>query len=89
MQMAISISGKLDFNPLTDSLTNEKGEQVMLDEPSGIELPKRGFAVEDNGYQPPAEDGSGIQIVVAPDSERLQLLTPFAPWDGQNITGCC
>jgi aconitate hydratase len=87
MVTAISISGKLDFNPLTDSLTNEKGEQVMLDEPSGIELPKRGFAVEDNGYQPPAEDGSEIQVVVDPDSERLQLLTPFAPWDGQNITG--
>ena len=87
MVAAIAISGKLDFNPLTDSLTNENGEQVMLDQPSGSELPERGFAVEDNGYQPPAEDGSGINVVVAPDSERLQLLTPFAAWDGQNILG--
>ena len=87
MVAAIAISGKLDFNPLTDSLTSENGDQVMLDEPSGSELPERGFAVEDNGYQAPAEDGSDIQVVVAPDSERLQLLTPFEPWNGENIRG--
>ena len=87
MVAAIAISGKLDFNPLTDSLTSENGDQVMLDEPSGSELPERGFAVEDNGYQAPAEDGSDIQVVVAPNSERLQLLTPFEPWNGENIRG--
>ena len=87
MVAAIAISGKLDFNPITDSLTNENGEEVKLAEPTGTELPEAGFAVEDNGYQAPAADGSGIQVNVSPDSERLQLLTPFAPWDGQNITG--
>lgn len=87
MVAAIALSGRLDFNPVTDSLTNESGEEVMLKEPTGIELPTKGFAVEDNGYQEPAEDGSGVQVVVSPDSERLQLLTPFEPWDGKNITG--
>jgi aconitate hydratase len=87
MVAAIAISGRLDFNPLTDTLTNDKGEQVILAEPTGSELPAQGFAVEDNGYQAPAEDGSGIEIVVSPDSKRLQLLSPFAPWDGQNISG--
>ena len=87
MVAAIAISGRLDFNPLTDTLTNDKGEQVMLTEPTGSELPSQGFAVEDNGYQAPAEDGSGIEIVVSPDSKRLQLLSPFAAWDGQNISG--
>jgi len=87
MVAAVAISGRLDFNPISDSLTNENGEAVMLSEPTGSELPSRGFAVEDNGYQAPAEDGSGIEVVVSPDSSRLQLLTPFAPWDGQNITG--
>lgn len=87
MVAAIAISGQLDFNPLSDALTNESGDQVMLDEPTGIELPSAGFAVEDNGYQAPATDGSGIEVVVAPDSERLQLLTPFDPWNGKNITG--
>lgn len=84
---AIAISGRLDFNPITDKLTNEAGEEVMLDEPTGMELPSKGFAVDDNGYQAPAADGSGIDVVVNPDSERLQLLTPFEPWDGQNIKG--
>ena len=87
MVAAIAISGRLDFNPLTDSLTNDKGEQVMLGEPTGSELPAEGFAVEDNGYQAPAADGSGIEVVVSPDSKRLQLLSPFAAWDGQNISG--
>ncbi|TRX60833.1 aconitate hydratase [Fulvivirga sp. M361] len=84
---AIAISGDLGFNPMKDSLTNEKGEEVMLSEPTGDELPEKGFAVEDAGYQAPAEDGSGVEVKVAPDSKRLQLLTPFLPWDGQNITG--
>lgn len=87
MVAAVAISGRLDFNPITDSLTNDNGETVMLKEPTGHELPANGFAVEDNGYQAPAEDGSGINVVVAPDSKRLQLLTPFEPWDGKNITG--
>lgn len=87
MVAAIALSGRLDFNPVTDSLTNENGEEVMLKEPTGIELPTRGFAVEDNGYQEPAEDGSGVEVVVSPESERLQLLTPFEPWDGKNISG--
>lgn len=84
---AIAISGKLDFNPLTDALVNENGEEVMLDPPVGDELPAQGFAVEDNGYVAPMEDGSGVEVVVNPESERLQLLTPFAAWDGNNISG--
>ena len=87
MVAAVAISGRLDFNPITDTLTNQNGEQIKLDEPKGAELPARGFAVEDNGYQAPSEDGSGVQVVVNPDSDRLQLLQPFQPWDGQNITG--
>ena len=87
MVAAIAISGKLDFNPITDTLTNTNGEEVKLAEPTGHELPSAGFAVEDNGYQAPAADGSGINVAVAPDSQRLQLLAPFAPWDGQNING--
>ena len=84
---AMTIAGDLTFNPLTDSLTNEKGEQVKLEEPRGIEMPAMGFSVEDNGYQAPAEDGSHIDINVAPDSRRLQLLDPFAPWEGEDLTG--
>ncbi|MFT6961965.1 MAG: aconitate hydratase, partial [Flammeovirgaceae bacterium] len=84
---AIAISGKLGFNPLTDTLTNDKGEQVKLDEPTGHELPPKGFDVEDAGYQAPAEDGSGVEIVVSPTSERLQLLEPFKPWDGKELEG--
>jgi aconitate hydratase len=87
MVAAVAISGRLDFNPLTDALENDKGESVMLAEPSGSELPSQGFAVEDNGYQAPAEDGSGVDIVVSPDSKRLQLLSPFSPWDGKSILG--
>jgi aconitate hydratase len=84
---AIAISGRLDFNPLTDSLVNENGEAVKLDEPTGMELPAKGFAVEDAGYQAPAADGSGVQVNVAPDSNRLQLLEPFAAWEGTDLTG--
>ena len=84
---AVAISGRLDFNPLVDPLVNENGEHVLLSEPTGSELPAKGFAVEDNGYQAPADDGSGVQVVVSPDSERLQLLDPFQPWDGGNIEG--
>jgi aconitate hydratase len=84
---AMAIAGDLAFNPLADTLTNEKGEEVKLEEPQGIEFPVKGYAVEDNGYQEPAEDGSGIDVKVDPNSDRLQLLTPFEPWDGQNIEG--
>jgi aconitate hydratase len=77
----------LNFNPITDTLTNDKGEQVKLAEPTGFELPPKGFDVEDNGYLEPAEDGSGVEVKVNPDSERLQLLAGFAPWDGKNIAG--
>lgn len=87
MVAAIAIAGRLDFNPITDTLTNTNGEQIKLNEPTGFELPPKGFDVDDNGYQEPAEDGSGIPVDVKPDSERLQLLNPFQPWDGQNITG--
>jgi aconitate hydratase len=87
MVAAIAISGKLDFNPVTDTLTNANGEEVKLAEPTGHELPSAGFDVEDNGYQAPAADGSGVEVVVSPDSQRLQLLSPFAAWDGANIEG--
>ena len=81
---ALAIAGDLTFNPLTDSLTNQRGEQVRLEEPRGEELPAKGFAVDDAGYLAPSENGEAIEIRVTPDSERLQLLTPFAPWDGQD-----
>ena len=84
---ALAIAGNLGFNPLKDKLVNDNGEEVMLDEPTGHELPPKGFDVEDAGYQAPAADGSGIEVVVNPDSERLELLTPFEPWNGQEITG--
>ena len=86
MVAAIAISGRLDFNPLTDSLINKDGEQVMLDEPTGHELPKQGFAVEDAGYLAPEKDGSHVKVEVSPDSERLELLTPFEPI-GNTIQG--
>ena len=85
MVAAVAISGKLDFNPMKDSLLNKNGDQVFLSEPKGHELPKNGFDVEDNGYQAPAEDGRTIEVIVNPESERLQLLTPFDPWNGENI----
>ena len=86
MVAAIAISGRLDFNPLTDSLINSEGEEVRLDEPTGWELPPKGFEVEDSGYLEPVEDGSHINVEVDKKSERLQLLEPFKPWDGKNIT---
>ena len=84
---ALAIAGRLDFNPITDTLTNAKGEKVKLDPPTGDELPQKGFAVEDAGYQAPAADGSKVLVNVAPDSNRLQLLEPFKPWNGKNIEG--
>ena len=84
---ALAIAGDLNFNPLTDTLTNDKGEQVKLDAPTGDELPPRGFAVEDAGYQAPAADGSSVQVLVDPASKRLQLLDPFAPWEGTDLLG--
>lgn len=83
---AIAIAGRLDFNPMTDKLINENGEEVMLDEPTGWELPPKGFDVKDNGYLAPEEDGSHVQINVSPTSERLELLTPFTPI-GSEING--
>ncbi len=84
---AFVIAGDLTFNPLTDSLINNAGESVKFDEPKGIELPIKGFAVEDAGYQAPAEDGSSVEVKVDPKSSRLQLLEPFKAWEGTNITG--
>lgn len=84
---AFAISGKLTFNPLKDKLINEKGEEVMLAEPKGFELPSKGFAVEDAGYQAPAEDGSKVEVKVNPESSRLQLLAPFSAWEGTNLHG--
>ena len=87
MVAAIAIAGDLGFNPLTDTLTNSKGEQFKFNPPTGDELPKRGFDVKDPGFQAPAADGSGVQIVVDPASSRLQLLENFPVWDGENILG--
>ena len=84
---AMAIAGEMTFNPLTDTLVNEEGVAVKLDEPSGLELPAKGFAVEDNGYQEPAQEGSQIRVEVSPESERLQLLIPFRPWEGEDLTG--
>ena len=82
---AIAISGRLDFNPITDSLTNNEGEKVKLDEPTGWELPPKGFEVEDAGYLAPSSDGSKIEVTVSETSERLQILEPFEPWNRENI----
>ncbi len=87
MVAAIAISGRLDFDPTRDKLMNEDGEEVMLDEPKGIELPTNGFEVEDAGYVEPPLDGSNVDVKVAEGSERLELLTPFEPWDGENLLG--
>lgn len=84
---AYALAGRLSFNPLTDTLTNEKGEEVMLDEPTGYELPPKGFSVDDPGYQAPAEDGTLVKVIVAPDSQRLQLLEPFPAWEGTDLKG--
>lgn len=82
---ALAIAGDLTFNPLTDQLINEDGLPVSFDEPTGLELPVLNFDVEDNGYQEPAHDGSAIKIIVNPESERLQLLKPFEPWNGKDF----
>lgn len=84
---ALAIAGDLTFNPLTDFLTNEKGEKVKLEEPTGLELPTKGFSVEDAGYQAPAEDGERVQVLVDPKSDRLQLLDPFPAWEGIDLKG--
>ncbi len=84
---AMAIAGDLTFNPLTDTLTNDKGEKVKLDAPNGEELPAKGFSVDDPGYQAPAADGSGVQVVVDPASKRLQLLEPFPAWEGTDLKG--
>ena len=84
---AYAIAGKLSFNPLRDKLINENGEQVMLDEPTGFELPPKGFSVEDPGYQAPAAEGTTVDVVVKPDSGRLQLLSPFPAWEGTDLKG--
>ncbi|MET7030616.1 aconitate hydratase [Sediminicola luteus] len=87
MVAAIAISGRLDFNPMTDTLLNENGEEVKLDEPLGIELPPLGFDVEDAGYLAPNEDGSSVVVKVDPKSERLQLLEPFTPLTPESLQG--
>ncbi|MBO9619771.1 MAG: aconitate hydratase [Niabella sp.] len=84
---ALAIAGDLTFNPLTDTLVNEKGETVKLDPPTGEELPAKGFSVDDPGYQAPAADGSAVEVKVAPDSKRLQLLDPFQAWEGTDLKG--
>ncbi len=84
---AFAIAGDLTFNPMTDTLKNEAGEDVMFDEPQGIELPVKGFDVEDAGYQAPAEDGSRVEVLVSPTSDRLQLLDPFKEWEGTDLKG--
>lgn len=84
---ALAIAGDLRFNPVTDFLTNSKGEKVKLKEPMGIEMPLKGFAVEDAGYQQPAKDGSNVKVIVSPESDRLQLLDPFPAWEGTDLKG--
>lgn len=84
---AFAIAGDLTFNPLKDKLKNSEGVEVMLDEPTGVELPPKGFYADDPGYQAPAADGSGVQVIVKPDSQRLQLLEAFTPWEGTDLKG--
>ncbi|MES2396992.1 MAG: aconitate hydratase [Bacteroidota bacterium] len=84
---ALALAGDLTFNPLTDFLTNEKGDKIKLKEPEGIEMPVKGFSVEDAGYQAPAKDGSSVSILVSPTSDRLQLLDPFTAWEGYDLKG--
>ncbi|WP_111598671.1 aconitate hydratase [Chitinophaga skermanii] len=84
---ALAIAGDLTFNPMTDTLKNQDGVEVKLDEPTGFELPPAGFSVDDPGYQAPAADGSGVQVVVSPTSDRLQLLAPFTAWEGVDLKG--
>lgn len=87
MVMAYALSGRLDFNPLTDKIQNNDGEWIKLDEPQGLVFPPKGFDVKDAGYQKPADNGKDIEVKVNPESNRLQLLTPFKAWDGNEITG--
>jgi len=87
MVAAVAISGRLDFNPMTDALINQEGEKVQLDPPTGVELPPLGFDVKENGYLAPQEDCASVEVVVKEDSERLQLLSPFQAWDGNNLMG--
>lgn len=84
---ALAMAGSISFNPLKDKLKNAKGEEVMLAEPKGFEMPPKGFDVKDAGYQAPAEDGSKIKVLVDPNSQRLQLLSAFAPWEGYDLQG--
>ncbi|MEO8111100.1 MAG: aconitate hydratase [Ginsengibacter sp.] len=84
---ALALAGSLLFNPLTDYLTNDEGEKIKLKEPEGIEMPAKGFAVEDAGFQAPAADGSNIEVIVSPTSDRLQLLAPFPAWEGTDLCG--
>ncbi|MEZ4887522.1 MAG: aconitate hydratase [Chitinophagales bacterium] len=84
---AMVLGGSMKFNPLTDTITNADGEEILLDPPTGDELPTRGFDVEDRGYQAPAEDGSKVEVKVDPDSKRIELLTPFAAWEGTDLKG--
>ncbi|MBN2237965.1 MAG: aconitate hydratase, partial [Bacteroidales bacterium] len=87
MVTAMTIAGDMRFNPMKDKLVNKDGVEVMLEEPTGDALPKNGYAVEDNGFVAPAENGSGIEVAVSPTSDRLQILTPFAPWNGEDYKG--
>ena len=84
---ALAMAGTIDFNPLKDKLKNSKGEEVLLKEPTGFELPPKGFAVKDAGYQEPAKDGSKVEVIVDPESKRLQLLEPFSAWEGTDLRG--
>ncbi|MEP7253520.1 MAG: aconitase family protein, partial [Ginsengibacter sp.] len=84
---ALAIAGSLSFNPLTDYLTNDKGEKIKLEEPEGIEMPVKGFAVEDAGFQAPAENGSHIEVIVSPTSDRLEILEPFPAWEDTDLCG--
>ena len=82
---ALAIAGDLTFDPQKDSLTNEAGEEIFLEPPVGVDLPEEGFSVDDLGYQEPAQNGREVEVVVDPESDRLQLLTPFEPWDEYNF----
>ncbi len=83
--VALAISGRLDFNPATDKLIAKDGKEVMLDEPSGDVFPPKGFAVEDRGFSAPDENPGDVEVIIRPDSNRLQKLEPFKPWDGREL----
>ncbi len=85
--IAMALAGRLDFDPRTDTLTNDEGEEVRLDEPVGIDLPAAGFDPGADTFVAPPENGDDVEIKVSPTSDRIQLLTPFEPWDGQDFTG--